>query len=38
LDDGGLIWESKDCSTLDEAMTALEAALQQWFADQGGVS
>jgi hypothetical protein len=35
LDDGGLIWESQDCCTLDTAMMALEAALQQWFAEQG---
>jgi len=35
LDDGGLIWESKDCGTLDEAMTALETSLQHWPAEQG---
>ena len=33
LDDGGLIYNSEDCSTLVDAMAALETGLAAWFED-----
>ena len=31
LDDGGLIFNTDDCSTLNEAIDALETGLREWF-------
>ncbi len=36
LDEGGLVWESMpDHQTVDEALTALEAELEEWLAQNG---
>ncbi|MBP88121.1 MAG: hypothetical protein CMJ64_15615 [Planctomycetaceae bacterium] len=33
LDDGGMIYESEDCMSLNDAMAALETGLASWFED-----
>lgn len=33
LDEGGLIFESDDCSSLGDSMAALESGLTKWFDD-----
>jgi len=35
LDDGGLVFENDNSSTLAEAMAALEQGLVEWFKEQG---
>lgn len=35
LDEGGMIIDTDECETLDEAMTELEAGLRKWFDEQG---
>jgi hypothetical protein len=37
LDPSGLVWESApECETVDEALAALEDALEEWFEQQAG--
>ncbi len=36
LDEGGLIWEGERVKTVDDALRALEAALDEWMREQLG--
>lgn len=35
LDDGGMVFDSEECQTFDDAMNTLETGLREWFDEQG---